>query len=102
MATSDAEKNKVIAILAYVLFFLPLLAAPKSEFGKYHANQGLLLLIVAVGVQVVGSVIPFLGWFLILPIGNIAILVLFVLGVINAANGVKKPLPFIGNYTLIK
>ena len=102
MASSDAEQNKVMAILAYVLFFIPLLAAPKSAFAKYHANQGLLLLIFAIAVQVIGGVVPFLGWFLILPIGNIAVLVFFVMGIINASNGAMKPLPLIGGFTLIK
>jgi uncharacterized membrane protein len=50
--------------------------------------------------------IPFLGWFLmvVLHIGLIlGILALAIIGVINAANGVCKPLPLIGNrFTLIK
>ncbi len=102
MATTDAQQNKVMAMLAYVLFFIPLLAAPKSPFAKYHANQGLILLILAIAVNVIGGVVPFLGWFLILPIGSIAVLVFFVMGIINASNGVMKPLPVIGGFTLIK
>lgn len=102
MATSDAQENKVMGILAYVLFFVPLLAAPKSPFAKYHANQGLLLLILAIAVNVIGGIVPVVGWFLILPAGTIVVLVLFVMGIINASNGVMKPLPLIGNYTLIK
>jgi uncharacterized membrane protein len=102
MASTDAQQNKTMGILAYILFFIPLLAAPKSTFAKYHANQGLILLILAIAVQVVGGVVPFLGWFLVLPIGNIAVLVFFVMGIINASNGVMKPLPLIGGFTLIK
>ncbi|NLA78908.1 MAG: hypothetical protein GX845_05135, partial [Erysipelothrix sp.] len=37
----DIEKNKTMAGLAYLIFFLPLVAAPESKFGKFHANQGL-------------------------------------------------------------
>jgi hypothetical protein len=33
--------NKVMAILAYIIFFIPLLAARDSHFAMYHANQGL-------------------------------------------------------------
>ncbi len=102
MATSDAEKNKAAGILAYILFFVPLLMAPKSPFARYHANQGLLLLIVAVSVNIIGTIIPFLGWLVILPVGMIAILILFVIGVINASSGVMKPLPVIGGYQIIK
>lgn len=102
MATSDAEENKAAGILAYILFFVPLLMAPKSRFARYHANQGLLLLIVAVAVNIIGTIIPFLGWLVILPVGMIAVFTLLVIGIINASNGVMKPLPIIGNYEIIK
>ncbi len=39
----DVEKNKAMAILAYIIFFIPLLAAKESKFAMYHANQGLNL-----------------------------------------------------------
>lgn len=41
----DIEKNKTMAGLAYLLFFLPLIACPESRYAKFHANQALLLLI---------------------------------------------------------
>jgi hypothetical protein len=37
---ADIEKNKTMAGLAYLLFFLPLVACPDSPFGRFHANQG--------------------------------------------------------------
>lgn len=101
MATNDAADNKVMGILGYVLFLIPMLAAPKSTFAKYHANQGLLLLILAIAVNVIGGLVPLLG-FILVPIGSLVVLVLFVMGIINASNGVMKPLPLIGNFTLIK
>ena len=41
---------KVMSALAYlwILFFLPLVVCPDSKFGRYHANQGLVLLLAAV------------------------------------------------------
>lgn len=99
---ADVAKNKGIAIAAYILFFLPLLAAKESPFARYHANQGLMLLIFSVVVNVVGWVVPFLGWFVIGPIGNLLVLIFFILGVINAAQGNMKPLPVIGGFQLIK
>lgn len=102
MATSDAEKNKVAGILGYIIFFLPLLMAPNSKFAKYHANQGLLLLISAVVVGALSSIIPILGWLIIQPVGTVAVVILWIIGVINAANGAEKPLPFIGGYKIIK
>src|ERR1035437_3247453 len=41
----DVEKNKAMAILGYIFFVIPLAAAPKSKFARFHANQGLLLFI---------------------------------------------------------
>lgn len=98
----DAEKNKVMAIIAYIIFFIPLLAARDSKFAMYHANQGLNLFLLAVAVSVVGTVIPFLGWFIILPFGHLAVLIFAIMGIINASKGEMKPLPLIGKFELIK
>lgn len=98
---ADVEKNKGMAILAYIIFFIPLLAAKESKYAMYHANQGLILFLAAVVCNVVGAIIPFIGWFLILPIAYLAIIVLAIIGIINAAQGKMKPLPLIGNFTLI-
>ena len=100
----NLEEVKVMAALAYfgILFFLPLVTHPESKFGKFHANQGLVLLIFAAGGNIIGGIIPFIGWFLIWPIVNIASLVFFVMGLINALNKEEKRLPLIGKYDLIK
>lgn len=98
---ADAEANKVAGILAYLIFFLPLLMAKDSPFALYHANQGLVLFLLAVVINIVGSAIPILGWFIILPLGNLLVLALAVTGMINAANGLKKELPLIGKYNIL-
>ena len=98
---NDVQSNKVMAILAYILFFVPLLAARNSPFAMYHANQGLVLFIIVVAAQVVLTVIPFIG-FILYPIVFLATLGFMIVGIINAANGQRKPLPFIGNIQLIK
>lgn len=53
----------------------------------FHANQGLLLLLAGVIVSLVGGIIPIVGWFLIAPLGSIFILVLFIMGLVNALQG---------------
>lgn len=98
----DIEDNKVIAALAYIIFFLPLIVAKDSEFGKFHANQGLILLLLGFAISIVGTIIPFIGWFIIAPIGGLVVMVLGILGIINALNGVEKQLPIIGNIKLLK
>ena len=98
----DVEDNKIMAVLAYLIFLIPLLAAKDSPFAKYHTNQGCVLFLLAVVINIVGSIIPFIGWFLIIPIGNLLVVILAVIGIINAINGVKKPLPIIGKIDIIK
>jgi uncharacterized membrane protein len=102
---SDAEKNKAMGIVGYIipiLFFIPLVTdAKNSPFAKFHANQQLNLLLAAVIVNVVGGIIPFIGWFIILPLGSIFLIVVAIMGIINAAKGVMKELPLIGGFKLI-
>ena len=100
---SDVEKNKGLAIVAYFLFFVPLLAAKDSKFAMYHANQGLNLLLFALIGWVISFVTAFiLIGFLIGIIVWIAIIIFLILGIINAAKGEMKPLPLIGGFELIK
>lgn len=98
----DVNENKGMAIVAYIIFFIPLIAAKGSKFAMYHANQGLVLFLLAVVVNVVGMVIPWLGWFLIIPLGYIFVLILAIIGIINASGGKQVPLPLIGKITIIK
>lgn len=97
----DIEKNKLIAGLAYFIFFLPLIVDKDSEFGKFHANQGLLLLLVAFIGNSVLNVLPIIGWVLI-PLFSLLILVFAVIGLLNALNGNTKELPLIGHFVIIK
>ncbi|QRN85755.1 hypothetical protein JR334_00480 [Clostridia bacterium] len=96
------ETNKWINALAYLIFFVPLLVDGTNEEYKFHANQGLNLLILSIAVTIVGTFIPVIGWLLILPIGGLFCFVLFIMGVINAINVKMKELPVIGKHRLIK
>lgn len=104
---SDAEKNKAMAIIGYIipiLFFIPLVTdAKNSPFAKFHANQQLDFLLFAVVGYIVSSIlmvvlIGFLLYFLVI----IASIVFMIMGIINAAKGEMKPLPFIGGINIIK
>jgi uncharacterized membrane protein len=112
---ADVEKNKVFGVLAYIgiLWLVPLLAAKDSPFARYHCNQGLVLFLGAIAawianwiLSIILAFIPVLGWLMILLISlgiGLSILALAIIGIINAANGVCKPLPVIGNrFTLLK
>lgn len=96
----DIEKNKVMAVLAYILFFIPLLAAKDSKFARFHTNQGLVLFLGGIVASVV-AVIPVIGW-IVAPIAGLVITVLAVIGIINALNGRAKELPVIGKFKILK
>lgn len=102
--TDDIDRNRIFAVLGYfgILFVVPLLAAPRSRFARYHANQGIILFI-AMCVAVAGPLVPFVGLILI-PVHLIlwlALFVLFVMGIVHAAAGEYKPLPVIGNFQIL-
>lgn len=100
-SSEDIEKNKTMAGLSYLLFFLPLIACPDSRYAKFHANQALILLIAGVAGNVVLAVIPVIGWML-MPILSLAILALGIIGLINGFGGKAKQLPLIGRFTILK
>lgn len=93
--SADIENNKVMAILAYlgILVLVPIFAAKESPFARFHSNQGLILCIVGI----VLGFIPIIKWF-----AWIFELVFAVLGIMNAAKGLAKELPFIGKFKLLK
>jgi uncharacterized membrane protein len=112
---ADIQKNKTMAMIAYIIFFIPLVTDAKtSPFARYHANQGLILLICSVVLNIVLSIITsavaftlslgllgflsIIGWII-----WIAVLALVIIGIMNANNGKKVPLPVIGKlFTIIK
>lgn len=97
----DIEKNKTMAGLSYLLFFLPLIVCPDSKYAKFHANQGLILLIVAIVGNVILGIIPVIGWML-MPIFGLGVLALGIMGLINGFGGKAKMLPLIGKFTILK
>jgi uncharacterized membrane protein len=85
----DVEKAKGIAWLSYlgILWLVPLLTMKENAFAKFHVKQGIVLTIYGLAVGIVGGAIPVLGWFVILPIGLILILVFCIIGIINSLSG---------------
>lgn len=112
--TEDVQQNKVFGILAYlgILFLIPLLAAPDSQYAKFHANQGIVLfiteLILGACIGIMSAIlafIPILGWIMAALISaaiGILILVMAILGIVNACSGEPKKLPIIGGITILK
>lgn len=90
------QKNTGMAVVAYILFFIPLLTDAKNDpFVKFHVKQGFLIFLSWVIAAIIGF-LPLgaiIAWIL-----NIAIICLFVVGIMNALKGEEKQLPFIGKF----
>ncbi len=104
----DIAEGKLMSILSYlwVLFFLPLVVCPGSKFGRFHANQALVIFIVGIVFGVVGTVVGILGisivtWIVTTVLGLVD-LALVILGIYYAATGKAKELPLIGKIRIIK
>jgi len=102
----DVQQNKVVAVLAYlsILFFLPLVVCPGSPYGRFHANQALLLLLAGFASEFVCFILLVIFWPLIFLIYlvMIALVVFMIIGMVSASKGEMKDLPLIGKFRLIK
>ena len=98
---SKKEKNTSMAIIAYIVFFLPLLTEEKEDpYVKFHVKQGLVLFLAFIAAAIISfifALIPVIGWLINLAL-YITLLILLVIGIMNAANGKKKELPLIGTF----
>ena len=97
--------DTTMGIICYIgpLFVIPLIAGKRSPFVTFHVNQGLNLLIASIGAGIIASIF---NRFVPIPLNtlvSLASLVLMVMGILNAKNGLMKPLPVIGGlFNLVK
>ena len=109
---ADIKTNNLLSLLSYlgILILIPILLVKNSRFARFHANQGLLLIIANAAVYVLNFICGFLTglwWgFVILLIPALALgaamTALSVLGIINAVRGKAKELPLIGKFKLLR
>ncbi|MDE7122263.1 MAG: hypothetical protein K2O42_08900 [Oscillospiraceae bacterium] len=104
----EMQENKAVAVLSSIplLFWLPLVACQGSSYGRFCANQGLILLAVGIALNVaqgiLGTVlrfIPFIGGVVAGLLGlviGLAELAGFLLLLISACQGKARRIPLIG------
>lgn len=105
--TQAQAEDKTVAVLAYItligfIIAIVLHGNNKTKLGSYHLKQALGLIAFGVAswvATIIIAFIPFVGFILLIlsPILWIGILVLVIMGIINASGGQEKPLPIIGN-----
>jgi len=101
------QKHALIAASAYIMFFIPLLTgAKKDKFVEYHTKQGIGFFIFAATLRGILAALggpPYIAFgstlsSLLLQPAHLVLIVLMVLGIMNASKGETKPLPVIGKY----
>jgi uncharacterized membrane protein len=82
------QDEKLLGALSYlwILSIVILLVKRDSAFVQFHARQGLVLCI----ASIIFWWIPVLGWFL-----NLIILVLVIIGFVQALNGAEWKMPVV-------
>ena len=99
-ASVDSQK---LSVLSYFgpLFLVPFLLRKGDPFARFHANQGLLLFLAEILVNVAADAVPGFGWLVSLA-GGVFALSCVVRGVRSVLQGRMDKLPVIGDITLIK
>jgi len=110
--SNEVEEGKVCAILAWIfpiglIWYFVDEKMKKNSFAKFHVQQSLTLAIIAIALSVISMFVGMLG-LVLLPIAgilllviwavNIALFVLWIIGIIGAINGTQKELPIVGQY----
>jgi uncharacterized membrane protein len=106
-ALATESEGKTIALVAYLTIIGFIIAivmhnGKKSKIGAYHLRQVLGICVTGLALVpcfMILMFIPILGWIasaLLAPICGICMFVLWLMGIIAAANGQMKPTPVLG------
>jgi len=111
----EVKKNKGMGVLSYlgILVLIPLIAGNrKSEYVKFHSNQGLVLFIVSSIIELLdgGWVFGFHSWLnfggsifsTIFDILDFACFILMIAGIVTACKGERRELPLIGKIKIFR
>tara|TARA_R110002020_G_scaffold427434_1_gene636808 strand:+ start:651 stop:980 length:330 start_codon:yes stop_codon:yes gene_type:complete len=98
MEQTTTNNGKTIAIIAYITLIGWIIALVmhnnnKTALGAYHIRQMLGIMLLGLALSLLGSLLDI---YILSVILNIGVLVLWVLGLIAAIQGEKKPVPLLG------
>lgn len=121
----DIENGKGMAILSYILPFIPYFLEKENKYVRYHARQGMDLLLISIIYSILNSVLislikvngacSFFGynlghyckvtpWWVTLPLTiiGIGISIIALIGILNAIKGKAKELPIVNKFKIFK
>ena len=95
---SAGDNKKLMAVFAYVgpLIIVSYIVAKDNPFVKFHIKQGLVLFIIEIAVWFLGM--AFWPFWMLLQIVNLAMLILSIVGIINAVQDKETELPVVGHF----
>lgn len=91
----EIESGKTMAIVAYLIFFIPLIMddMKRNKFVMFHTEQAIVLFIVNILAAILGTITCGIGLILYIPW-----VIFLIMGIMNAAGGKVTPLPLIGQF----
>ena len=107
----DIQNNKVISCISYlgILFFLPIVTAPQSKFGKFHANQSFGLLIVSVLLSFIGRfaqafTFSIFRWMVaaVFGLASLGLFVVMIILMVYAGTGKAYSFPLLDKFQIFK
>lgn len=123
----EIESGKGMAVLSYIIALIPYFAEKKNKFVRFHAVQGMNILIIAVAWAILGAIINAIVnaifcstgygyWYssclytygiedvvsLIVSLVSLGIGVIDIVGLVYAATGKAKEVPILGKIKIIK
>jgi len=100
----DDSDSKLFAFLAILLliagFIIVLLAKKNDKYAMFYAKQSLVLFIACIVVSIVSLVLVWIiiiGW-IIIALLNLALLILWIMGLVYSLSGKETELPIIGSF----
>jgi uncharacterized membrane protein len=105
---ADIQDGKTMAILAYIMFLIPLFAARDKKFAMFHTEQAIVLwiifIVIYIAIIIINIIISKISSSLACAVSILGLLpwiayvVLWIMGLINALGGKVAMLPVIGKY----
>lgn len=98
---TEADDGKWCAVLSWLfpiglIWYLVDEKMKKNKFAEFHVKQSLILVILAIAIGIGANIVPFIGRYVISPVGGLIVLILWIFGLIKAFSGKKDELPVIG------
>jgi uncharacterized membrane protein len=107
--SENKDQEKTVAILSYfligIIWYFVDEKIKKSSFVKYHVKQAINMFVIGIALSLAFSFVSMMLFFIMIPIFytlsrlfGLALTVLWVFGIVYAAQGKEKPVPLIGEF----